>query len=145
MKITIDKISSPEAFQKCMDIRIAVFVEEQRVPMEEEMDGKDSICDHYLLSIDAAPIGTARIFLIGNIAKIGRVAIVKDYRGKGLGHALMQHMVTDIRTNHEIEKIKLSSQTYAIPFYEALGFVVCSDEYMDAGIPHKDMEFTITS
>ncbi len=63
-----------------------------------------------------------------------------EYQGKGLGREIMRFILSDLQKHALIKKVKLSSQTYAIPFYEKLGFLVCSDEYMDAGMPHKDMQ-----
>lgn len=91
------------------------------------------------LWVDSIPVGVARVRCIDNYAKIERVAILEAYQGKKLGHALMQFILADLNQNPDITYAKLSSQTYAIPFYEKLGFVVCSEEYMDAGIPHQDM------
>ena len=143
MKIAIYEVSSLEDFQKCMDIRIAVFVEDQNVPIAEEADGKDSKCKHHLLTVDALPVGTARVHYIGNVAKIERVAILKDYQGAGLGKKLMEYIIAGLHSDKKVEKAKLSSQIYAIPFYKSFGFTVCSEEYTDAGIPHKDMQLML--
>ena len=140
MELIIKKVSSSEAIQKCINIRMTVFVEGQNIPVEEEIDSKDDKCEHYLLEADNSPIGTARIRYIDNTAKIERVAILNSYQGNGLGRKLMEYIINDLRKSNNVNKAKLGSQTYAVPFYEKLGFKVCSDEYMDAGIPHKDME-----
>ncbi|KTD60655.1 GNAT family acetyltransferase [Legionella santicrucis] len=139
MAIFIKKISSDEDIKKCLQIRFKVFVEGQHVPLREDVDGKDDESDHYLLLSNEQPAGTARVRYVEDFAKIERVAILDEYQGKGLGFALMRFILSDLQKRTLIKKIKLSSQAYAIPFYEKLGFLVCSDEYMDAGIPHKDM------
>lgn len=68
------------------------------------------------------------------------MAILESHQGRGLGHVLMNFILEDIQKNQPVKKIKLGAQSYAIPFYEKLGFVVCSEEYLDSGIPHKDMQ-----
>ncbi|KTD59742.1 GNAT family acetyltransferase [Legionella sainthelensi] len=140
MTIFIKKVSSDEDIKKCLEIRFKVFVEGQHVPLQEEVDGKDTESEHYLLWYHEHPCGTVRVRYVENFAKIERVAILDEYQGKGLGFALMRFILSDLQERTLIKKIKLSSQTYAIPFYEKLGFLICSDEYMDAGIPHKDMQ-----
>jgi predicted GNAT family N-acyltransferase len=110
-----------------------------RVPIHEELDGKDAASDHYLLLCNGSPSGVARVRYVDDFAKIERVAILDEYQGRGFGREIMQFILSDLQQHALIKKVKLSSQTYAIPFYEKLGFLVCSDEYMDAGIPHKDM------
>lgn len=80
------------------------------------------------------------MFVVEDFAKIERVAILEAYQNQGLGHVLMNFIIEDIQHGHQVNKAKLGAQTYAIPFYEKLGFVICSNEYLDAGIPHKDMQ-----
>ena len=139
MNILINKVSSTNDIQKCLDIRTAVFVIGQNVPHSEDVDGKDQSSDHYLLTIDNNPVGVARVRYIEDFAKIERVAILNDYQGQGFGEQIMKTILSDLNRSAVINFAKLSSQTYAIPFYEKLGFIVCSEEYMDAKIPHRDM------
>ncbi len=67
------------------------------------------------------------------------MAILETHQGQGLGYVLMNFIIDEIQQKQQVKKAKLSAQTYAIPFYEKLGFIVTGDEYLDAGIPHKDM------
>lgn len=143
MTLLIKKVSSLEDKQHCFNIRHQVFVEGQNVPPHEEIDGKDDESTHYLLWVDSIPVGVARVRFIDKYAKIERVAILDAYQGKKLGYALMEFILADLNKNLDLKYAKLSSQTYAIPFYEKLGFVVCGEEYMDAGIPHKNMKKNI--
>lgn len=139
MKISINNVSSSEDIKKCLDIRKTVFIIGQNVPENIEIDGKDAVSDHYLLTVDEKPVGVARVRYIESFAKIERVAILEDYQGLRLGEKIMRKILSDLNDSMKVIAAKLSSQTYAIPFYEKLGFIVCSEEYMDAGIPHKDM------
>ena len=140
MKIQIKKITSQEDFQRCLDIRTKIFVDGQKVPVSEELDGKDGNSDHYLLFVDSHPVGVTRVRFIENYAKIERVAILESYQGQGFGKMIMQKILSELKPHPRVDMIKLSSQVHAIPFYEKLGFEVCSEAYEDAGIPHKDMQ-----
>ena len=140
MTLFIKKACSDEEIQQCLDIRFTVFVEGQHVPIHEELDGKDTASDHYLLFYSGYPSGVARVRYLEDYAKIERVAILDEYQGRGFGREIMRLILSDLQQQTLIKQVKLSSQTYAIPFYEKLGFVVYGDEYMDAGIPHKDMK-----
>lgn len=140
--VLVKKVSEAD-IQVCLAIRHQVFVEGQNVPIHEEVDGLDSSSQHYLLFINQLPVGTARVRYIEDFAKIERVAILDAYQGQKLGHMLMNFIIEDIDKNYQVKKLKLGAQTYAIPFYEKLGFVVCSSEYFDAGIPHKDMQLEL--
>ncbi len=127
---------TPAEREQCYDIRKAVFVAEQAVPLELEMDEYDDIAVHFLMrDAEGTPLATARLLDKHGLAKIGRVAVLKDARGLGLGLTLMQFVLDESRRRGFTEAV-LDSQTYAIPFYERLGFTAEGDEFDDAGIPH---------
>lgn len=137
MSITISKT---DEFADCLALRLEVFVEEQNVPIEEEVDDLDPVATHLIARDEAGTaVGTARVFEVGDIGKIGRVCVVKSHRGTGLGAALIEACMTELRTRPHLKTAKLGAQSYAIGFYERLGFSVVGDEYLDAGIPHRDM------
>lgn len=140
--ITVIDASSHD-LEKCLEVRKIVFIQGQNVPEELEIDGLDGESRHYLLSINHIPVGTARVRYDDDKAKIERVAILSGYQGRGLGQQLMRFIIQDIQDAKLAKVMVLSSQVYAIPFYEGLGFTVCSDEYMDAGIAHKDMKMPV--
>lgn len=139
MNVKITKAISEDEISACMSIRRKVFIEGQGVPEEIEADGKENKCDHYILKIDDFAAGAARVRYLGEKSKIQRVAILDEYQGKGLGRKLMQYIIEDIIKKNVAKSMILSSQLHAIPFYESLGFIVSSEEYMEAGIKHKDM------
>lgn len=143
MNLFITKVSSPEDIQKCFAIRTQVFVEGQNVPIEEEVDGHDENSEHYLLLVDEQPVAAARVRFMEEEAKIERVAVLQEHQGRGYGKLIMTRILFDLKHHEIIKKAKLSSQVHAIPFYEKLGFIICSEEYMDAGIPHKDMKMRL--
>lgn len=140
MKARIRKYSWQLAPGHIRDIRQRVFIDEQRVPPELEWDDTDEIADHFLaVTPDNTPIGVARMFTaLEETACIGRMAILPEYRGQGIGETLLQHLIHEAADN-QYRELRLSAQEYAIPFYESSGFHVCSDTYEDAGIPHVDM------
>ncbi|MEL7254102.1 MAG: GNAT family N-acetyltransferase [Pseudomonadota bacterium] len=123
----------------CLELRRVVFMVEQSVSEEDERDGMDDQAHHILASQDGRPVGCARIFLDGDVGKIGRVCVLSDQRGTGLGKALIEACLTHLQTLGAT-RAKLGAQTHALGFYEALGFVAYGDEFDDAGIPHRMME-----
>ena len=123
-------------FESCQTIRIEVFVEEQGVSIEEELDVLDSSALHVLALIDGKPVGTARaVEKQPGLWKIGRVAVCASYRQQGVGVTLMRGIESTCPTSH----FTLSAQTHALKFYEKLGYVAKGAEFMEAGIPHFHM------
>lgn len=131
-------------------IRTQVFITEQSVTPELEWDGLDETALH-LLALDhdnfdkgdhvKTPVGCARIIANG---VIGRMAVLKDYRGRGIGRTLLRYAIEccHLRGWHEI---KLSAQIHALEFYQREGFTICSEEYLDAGILHRDMKLSLNT
>ena len=120
-------------------IRCKVFVGEQKVPEELEIDGLDDQAKHVLAFVDGVPIGTGRILSDGHI---GRVAVLKDYRGLGIGKSIMKELIKWAQ-NMNLEKVWLSSQWHAHSFYLDLGFVCVGEIYKEAGIDHIKMFKTL--
>ncbi len=127
----------------CHALRRTVFIDEQQVPEADEMDDLDAEAIHLLARLDGRPIGSARLLLRGETGKIGRVCVLAEARGTGLGAALMRHAAEVLAARPGITRLYLSAQTHAIPFYERLGYVAYGPEYDDAGIPHRDMELQL--
>jgi predicted GNAT family N-acyltransferase len=124
------------------EIRRRVFIEEQSVPEALEWDGLDENAVHVLASDNAnRPIGCARLLPQG---KIGRMAVLPEWRGRGVGWTMLETLIALARTQG-LSEISLSAQTHAIPFYERAGFQVCSEIYDDAGIPHRDMVLALSA
>ena len=122
----------------CLALRRAVFIEEQAVPEELELGEYDATALQLLATLDGRPVGTARMLLKGATGKIGRVCVLRDLRGQGVGAALIRAAVEELR-KLGLAQAKLGSQVHAIPFYEKLGFAAEGPVYDDAGIPHRDM------
>ncbi len=121
-------------------VREQVFIVEQHVPVEMEWDADDTNATH-LIAFDyqQKAIGCARVLDNGSI---GRMAVVKERRGSGLGKGLLEKAI-QVCEKRNLKKVKLSAQTQAIQFYQKSGFIVCSDPYLDAGIWHVDMQLNI--
>jgi predicted GNAT family N-acyltransferase len=120
------------------EIRRVVFIEEQQVPLEEEWDGRDEACRHFLALSQGKPLGTARLLPDGHI---GRVAVLQEARGLGIGKALMQAAIASAqRQGHS--HVELAAQTHALVFYQRLGFTAFGQEFLDAGILHRNMRLS---
>lgn len=125
--------------QQLRAIRQPVFVIEQEVEPDFEWDEIDAVAIHLLAMSNNEPVGCARII---NHRKIGRMAVLKDWRGHGVGQALLAEAVA-ICQAHGTKTINLTAQTHAITFYKQAGFVEISGVYQDANIPHVDMQLDL--
>ncbi|NHC04867.1 GNAT family N-acetyltransferase [Acinetobacter sp. 187] len=132
-----------ELAQDAMQIRRDVFILEQHIPEDEEWDTLDASALHFVVYAEVhhqvQAIATARLLPKNSI---GRVAVLKAYRGQGIGRILMLKIIEQAKFEQRVS-LKLSSQVHAIPFYESLGFAVQGDEYLDCGIPHINMTLSI--
>jgi predicted GNAT family N-acyltransferase len=117
-------------------VRFEVFVHEQKVPEDMEVDAADPQCLHALAEDErGGAIGTGRLLPDGHI---GRMAVCRAWRGKGVGAALLSFLMREARARGHREVV-LSAQTHAIPFYEGFGFSAYGEVYDDCGIAHRDM------
>jgi predicted GNAT family N-acyltransferase len=123
----------------CRALRRTVFIEEQGVSEADEVDDLDDQAIHLLATQDGRSVGSARLLTYGDIGKVGRVCVLPEARGRGLGAALMQAAVAQFRTMPGIKRVKLGAQLQALAFYERLGFTPYGDVFLDAGIEHRDM------
>ena len=118
-------------------VRRAVFIEKQNVPESIELDGRDPDCSHVLaLNTKGRPVGTARMDRKG---KIGRMAVLHDYRRRGIGRKMIQALM-DYGKEYAITDFHLSAQITAIGFYRKMGFEPFGKEFLEAGITHINMK-----
>lgn len=118
------------------DLRRTVFIMEQQVPESLEWDEFDAVSRHALaLDANGHAIGTGRLLPDGHI---GRMAVLHEWRGQGVGGAILEFLVDCARRRGDTD-LHLNAQTHAIGFYERHGFVTHGDEFPDAGIPHRRM------
>lgn len=139
--VTVRLFDWERARAEASRIREAVFVREQGVPPELEMDAHDALCDHALAySADATAVGTGRLLPDGHI---GRLAVLKECRGGGIGAMLLQRLVEQAITRGHCA-VFLNAQTGAAGFYRRYGFAVVGAEFMEAGIAHLPMRRDLT-
>ena len=136
MKLVIQ--SWQEARDLATRVRQAVFVEEQQVPIELELDSIDSRAWHALAYLNGVCVGTARLFTENDRCHIGRMAVLAPYRRQGLGSALLSTLVQYAQA-HNMGSIYLNAQVAVIPFYAKFHFISEGAIFNDAGIPHQTM------
>jgi predicted GNAT family N-acyltransferase len=123
-------------------VRFAVFVDEQRIPRELEMDDRDSACVHWLaLDETGGAIGTVRLDVDAG-GKVGRLAVLARERGSGVGRALMERVHEHARAQR-LASVWCHAQSSAAPFYTRLGYRVTSEPFEEAGIEHVRMEHAL--
>ncbi len=128
-----------QAISEALIIRMQVFVQEQGVPEELELDEFDSSADHALAYIQNQCVGTARLILRSDgRAQIGRMAVLREFRQKGVGRQLLRALIL-LGKSRGIVEFELHAQVSAISFYEKLGFIPHGEVYDEAGIPHRNM------
>ena len=116
-------------------IRFTVFVEEQGVPREIELDEHDPLCLHAVVFEEGKAVATGRLLPDGHI---GRMAVLKAWRGRGIGAAVLNELIK-AASKRGHKEVALSAQVHAVPFYRAHGFVPAGEEYLEAGIRHLAM------
>ncbi len=124
--------------QDALDIRFKVFVVEQKVDKEIELDEYENTAVHIVMYDDEKPIANCRIIFVDDKIKIGRVAVLSQCRGKGYGEMIMKEALNYLIKEGK-ENVYISSQLYIKSFYEKLGFEVISEVYMEANIEHIAM------
>ena len=132
-------IAVVEDYTPCVALRRAVFIDEQGIAEADEIDDLDDQAVHLLATLDGRPVGTARVLIDGDLGKIGRICVLADQRGTGLGLAMVEAAMDHLRSISGVTRAKLGAQDHAIGFYAKLGFVAVGPFYDDAGIPHRDM------
>jgi predicted GNAT family N-acyltransferase len=133
--LQIELMPWERAREHATPIRFAVFVEEQGVPREIELDEMDARSLHAVAFMDEKAVATGRLLPDGHI---GRMAVLKSWRGRGIGGAILARLVERARQRGD-QAVVLSAQVHAAAFYRAHGFVEEGAEYLEAGIPHRDM------
>ncbi len=138
--ILVNNINDQSDKKKAFEIRNLVFCEEQKVSKEIEFDGLDQFCNHYLAKINELPIGTARVREPKKgTFKIERMAVLKRYRKKGVGKAIIKKILKHYLNLNTINKLILNSQIEAKDFYKKFGFVEVGKEFVEANIRHQEM------
>lgn len=134
--IQVKKAVSSSQLKDIYHIRKIVFIEEQQCPPELEWEDEEEAV-HFLASFNNVPAGTARWLKTENGYKLQRFAVLKEFRTKGVGQALVKFILEDLPL--EAKFVYLHSQAHACSFYSNFGFVTEGDEFMEAGIRHYKM------
>ena len=149
MAFHVDRVATAADMAAALAVRTRVFIEEQHVPIDEEVDGFDAPSAegvvHVLGRLDGVPIATARLLLEthgGGYPHIGRVAVLAEHRGRGYGGEVMLALHRAARARG-FAGVTLAAQTHAVGFYEGLGYVARGPIYLDAGIEYRDMDLRL--
>ena len=138
---TVRPVNWQASREALRSVRHTVFVKEQKVPEELEWDDADERAYHVLATaVDGKPIGTGRLRLD---CHIGRMAVVKSWRGRGVGSAILA-MLIDFARKEGCEAVHLNAQTHALAFYTRFGFTPVGALFDEAGIPHQAMTLALT-
>ncbi len=136
--ITSAFIPGTEDLSEPLFVRSEVFVKEQHVPEEEEYDAYDASALHLIVYVDERAAATGRIWHDGKNFHIGRLAVLKQFRGQQIGDLALRLLLYKTFSSGA-DAIEISAQTYIMPLYRKFGFKEYGEEYMDAGIPHMAM------
>ena len=134
-EITVTAAIWSEDKDQMVELRTRVFVGEQKVPVSLEVDGLDADCLHVKALNGSTCIGTGRLLPDGYI---GRMCVTSEFRNQGIGTLMLENLIQQAETAGHAQ-VMLNSQSYAIPFYQKNGFTIDSDEFIEAGIPHRHM------
>ena len=138
--IEIKRAETPDERKRCYALRYIVFVEEQGVPVEMEVDDHDEHDAVHMMGVeDNAVVATARLFVENGLGKIGRVAVEKRSRGHGYGKLVISALMDHARKESVVSKLTLDAQVHATGLYEKLGFQKVGGVFDDAGIDHIKM------
>ena len=138
MELKIKLVRTPREQKNVLDIRRSVFIDEQQIPVEIEIDAFEESAIYVIAYFDEEAVGTARWREIGNTVKLERFAVLKNYRNKGIGRKLTMFIIDRIPQG---KIIFLNSQESAIGFYSKLGFISKGPLFEEANILHQKMIF----
>lgn len=141
--LEIKKVNNKDDLEKTIEIRKNVFIKEQNVPLDIEIDGLDSEAEHFIAYLDDEPIGCARIRTNKNYAKLERIAIIKKHRGKGFGRQLTDFLI-DYCKHKNFHEISLHAQSYVSDFYKKHGFKIRGKPFFESRIEHVEMYLDIS-
>ena len=140
MTIKVKKVENQEEWAQVLNLRYRVFVKEQGVPEELERDEKDETAVHVIVKKDGNISGCGRVVFRDKEAKLGRIAVDKNNRNRGIGTLVCQKLMK-IADNKEYDKITLHAQLETVEFYRKFGFRPVGDIFQEAGIEHIKMEY----
>jgi predicted GNAT family N-acyltransferase len=131
-------VTKDNSLEDAFYVRKEVFIKEQDVPKEEEFDEADLKSLHVVVYADSRPVATGRLFKTGKSWLIGRVSVLKEYRGKQAGKLVVEKLL-EKAAELEAGDVHIHAQTHAVSFYEKFGFVTYGDTFLEANIEHISM------
>jgi len=138
--VIVEIVNNQQQLQDAFSVRKTVFVHEQNVPEVEEIDQYDDSAIHFVLYNEGkTPVGAGRFRIVDGVGKVERICVLKVERNSGAGKIIM-NAIEEYAREQKISVVKLNAQTHAIPFYRKLNYDIISDEFLDAGIPHRTMK-----
>ncbi|PWA12758.1 GNAT family N-acetyltransferase [Pueribacillus theae] len=136
----VKAVETDKEMNDALYVRSVVFVEEQHVPVELEIDEHENHAIHFIVYNDEEkPIGAGRLRKVDNGGKIERISVLREFRNKGLGRLLMQKIEQTAKEKQWLPLL-LNAQIQVETFYKSLGYSTCSETFMEAGIPHVSMK-----
>jgi predicted GNAT family N-acyltransferase len=139
-KFNYKLVTSDKELKGALEVRRQVFVDEQGVSEDIELDGRDGEALHMVVTDEKKIIGTARVlFLAGSQAKIERMVILKPFRGRGIGREIISFLNEEL-SNRQIKQVFLHAQCSVIGFYKSCGFEETGSPFWEAGIKHVRMQ-----
>jgi predicted GNAT family N-acyltransferase len=136
--VNVKVCENEKELQDAFSVRRTVFIDEQNVPEDEEIDLFEEDSVHFVSYQEGTPVAAGRFRVVDGFGKVERICVLKEARNTGAGKAIMRE-IEAYALKKALHKLKLNAQTHAIPFYANLGYEVVSEEFLDAGIPHKTM------
>ncbi|MBD8067484.1 GNAT family N-acetyltransferase [Bacillus sp. PS06] len=131
-------VTNEQTLKDAYTVRHEVFVNEQQVPADIEIDEFENTSTHVVLYDKNHPVGAGRFRVIDGVGKAERICVLPSHRKLGAGRIIMKK-IEEVAKENKLHKLKLNAQTHAEPFYLQLGYQTVSDVFMDAGIPHVTM------
>jgi predicted GNAT family N-acyltransferase len=132
-------VTTEQQREDALAVRIAVFVEEQGIAREDEIDEYDDVAIHCVGYLDGAPVAAGRLVVMDGYGKVGRMAVLSEHRGRGIGAAVLVALERE-GVARGVTLFRLSAQLTARPFYDRAGYAPVGDVYDEVGIPHIAME-----
>ncbi|MEK3858788.1 GNAT family N-acetyltransferase [Bacillus sp. FSL K6-5915] len=131
-------VKNQQQLEDAFFVRKEVFIKEQHVSPEEEMDHLDQESSHLVIYDEKEPIGAGRLRLVDGYGKLEQICVLKSHRSLGVGNLIIQALEEEA-AKQGASQFMLNAQTQAVPFYEKHGYKVVSEEFSDANIPHVKM------
>jgi predicted GNAT family N-acyltransferase len=141
--ISVQKVDSGKDMETVFSIRQKVFVEEQKVPLDEEYDEFEKTSLHYLANYNGLPAGVSRWRETENGVKLERFAVLPEFRNKEVGSYILKQVLEDVLSAHKDKTIYLHAQLRAVPFYERHGFQKVGDQFSECDILHYKMIYQL--